>query len=93
MKVAFGAVAIALLVGPAVVLQTGGVNLLDSNDRRLKTQEEVDREKALEDAYKSALKKVPDQKRGSNDPWADARGASEPKAQKQGRSSPNSKPN
>ena len=92
MRVAFGAVAIALLVGPAVA-QTGGVNLLDSNDRRLKTQEEVDREKALEDAYKSALKKVPDQKRAVNDPWADARGASEPKAQKQGRSSPNSKPN
>jgi hypothetical protein len=91
MRITFAAVASVLLVAPAVA-QIGGINLLDDN-KRLKTQEEVDREKAVDDAYKSALKKVPDQKRATNDPWADVRGASEPKAQKQGRSSPNSKAN
>lgn len=91
MRIAFAAVATALLVGPALA-QIGGINLLDNNER-LKTQEEVDREKAIDDAYKSTLKKVPDQKRATNDPWADVRGTSEPKAQKQGRSSTNSKPN
>jgi hypothetical protein len=91
MRIALAAFASALLVGPAVA-QIGGINLLDNNDR-IKTQEEVNREKAMDDAYKSALKKVPDQKKAASDPWADARGASEPKAQKQGRSSPSSKPN
>ena len=91
MRITFAAVASVLLVAPAVA-QIGGINLLDDN-KRLKTQEEIDREKAVNDAYKSALKKVPDQKRATNDPWADVRGANEPKTQKQGRSSPNSKPN
>jgi hypothetical protein len=91
MRITFAAVASVLLVAPAVA-QIGGINLLDDN-KRLKTQEEVDGEKAVNDAYKSALKKVPDQKRATNDPWADVRGANEPKTQKQGRSSPNSKAN
>ena len=48
-------------------------------------------EKAADEAYKSAMKKVPDQKKATNDPWADVRGMSESKAQNQTRSSPSSK--
>ena len=81
-----------MLVGPAVA-QTGGMNLLGGNERMLKTQEDVDKAKAAEDAYKSAMKKIPDQKKTTNDPWADVRGSSEPKAQKQGRSSSSNKAN
>ena len=83
------AFAVALLVGPAA---SQGMNLLDGNERK-KTQEDADKEKAIEDAYKSTMKKLPDQKKATNDPWADVRGVSEPKVQKQGRSSPGNKSN
>jgi hypothetical protein len=89
MRIASATFAVALLIGPAVA-QIGGMNLLDGNDRK-KSQEEIDKEKAIDEAYKSAMKKVPDQKKATNDPWADVRGMSESKAQKQTRSSPNSK--
>jgi len=89
MRIAFSTFAIALLIGPAVA-QIGGMNLLDDYDRK-KSQEEIDKEKAAEEAYKSAMKKVPDQKKATNDPWADVRGTSESKAQKQTHSSPSSK--
>jgi hypothetical protein len=88
MRIALATFAVALLIGPAVA-QIGGMNLLD-NDRK-KSQEEIDKEKAIDEAYKSTMKKVPDQKKATNDPWADVRGMSESKAQKQTRSSPSSK--
>ena len=88
MRIALATFAIALLIGPAVA-QIGGMNLLDDYDRK-KTQEEIDKEKAADEAYKSAMKKVPDQKKATNDPWADVRGMSESKSQKQTRSSPSS---
>jgi hypothetical protein len=88
MRIALATFAIALLIGPAVA-QIGGMNLLDEYDRK-KSQEEIDKEKAAEEAYKSAMKKVPDQKKATNDPWADVRGVSESKSQKQTRSSPSS---
>jgi hypothetical protein len=62
---------------------------LDGYDRK-KSQEEIEKEKAADEAYKSAMKKVPDQKKATNDPWADVRGMSESKAQKQTRSGPSS---
>ena len=88
MRIALATFAIALLIGPAVA-QIGGMNLLDDYDRK-KSQEEIDKEKAADEAYKSAMKKVPDQKKATNDPWADVRGMSESKSQKQTRSSPSS---
>jgi len=87
MRIALATFAVALLIGPAAA-QIGGMNLLD-NDRK-KSQEEIDKEKAIDEAYKSAMKKVPDQKKATNDPWADVRGMSESKAQKQTRSGPSS---
>jgi hypothetical protein len=53
----------------------------------------VDKAKAVEDAYKSTMKKIPDQKKATNDPWGDVRGSNEPKAQKHGRSSSSNKAN
>jgi hypothetical protein len=90
MRIALATFAVALLIGPAVAQIGGGMNLLDGNDRK-KSQEEIDKEKAIDEAYKSAMKKVPDQKKATGDPWADVRGMSESKAQKQTRSSPSSK--
>ena len=91
MKTFMVALAIALLAGPAVA-QIGGINML-GNDRK-KTQEELDRDQAIDEAYKSTMKKVPDQKKATNDPWADARGTSQPTTvQKQGRSGSSNKPN
>ena len=89
MRIALATFAVALLIGPAVA-QIGGINLLD-NDRK-KSQEEIDKERAIDDAYKSTMKKVPDQKKATNDPWADVRDMSEPKTQK-GRSIPSNKSN
>jgi hypothetical protein len=91
MRTFLTALCLALLAGPSLA-QIGGINLLD-NDRK-KTQEEIDRGQAIDDAYKSTMKKVPDQKKATNDPWADVRGASQsPSVQKPGRSSTSSKSN
>jgi hypothetical protein len=92
MRLVLGVFGVALLVGPAVA-QSDGINLLGDNNHMLKTQEDVDKAKAAEDAYKSTMKKIPDQKKATNDPWADVRGSNEPKAQKQGRSSSSNKAN
>jgi hypothetical protein len=92
MRLVLGVFGVALLVGPAVA-QTPGINLLGDNERMVKSQEDVDKAKAVEDAYKSTMKKLPDQKKATNDPWEDVRGSSEPKAQKQGRSSSSNKAN
>ena len=44
---------------------------LDS-DRRL-TKEEQEKRKEVDDAYKSAISKVPDKKKPPADPWGDVR--------------------
>ena len=41
--------------------------------KRPLTQEEVDKQRALDNAYKAATNKIPDQK--SNDPWGNVRSA------------------
>jgi hypothetical protein len=60
---------IALLIGAAFA-QVPGINLAPE-DHPLST-EEIDKRKATEDAYQSALKKIPDQKK-SVDPWGNIR--------------------
>ncbi|PWT89585.1 MAG: hypothetical protein C5B56_06865 [Proteobacteria bacterium] len=92
MRILVAALVLALAAGPAFA-QIGGFNLLDSPGKR-KTQDDVDREQALDDAYKSTMKKMPDQKKAANDPWADVRGGSQPPAvQKPARSTASSKSN
>jgi hypothetical protein len=91
MRTLVAALLVVALAGPAVAQI--GINLLDDN-KRIKTQDEVDRSQAIEDAYKSTMKKVPDQKKVTNDPWADARGVSQPTTvQKQGRTNAANKSN
>ena len=50
-------------------------------DKPPPTQEEINRQKAIDDAYKSASKKIPDKK--VNDPWATVRPAQNSAASKQ----------
>jgi uncharacterized protein YdeI (BOF family) len=72
------ALAIALVTEPALAQSLGGINLLDDGPQKRKTQDEVERERANEGAYRSTMKSIPDQKKATNDPWADARGVSQP---------------
>ena len=90
MRIFAAALAFTLLAGPA--LAQLGINMLPED--RKKTHEEIERGQAIDDAYKSTMKKVPDQKKTTNDPWADARGASQPTTvQKQGRTGSTPKSN
>ena len=90
MRTVVAALAFGLVAGPALA-QMPAINMLDQG--KPKTQDEIDRGHAIDDAYKSTLKKVPDQKK-SNDPWADVRGSSQPTTvQKQGRTGSSAKSN
>jgi hypothetical protein len=71
------ALAVALIATPALA-QMGGMNLLDDAPKKMKTKETADIERALEESYKSTMKSIPDQKKATNDPWADVRGTSQP---------------
>ena len=91
MRTFVAVIVLALAAGPALA-QFGGINLLPEG--KAKTPEEIQRGEAIDNAYNSAIKKVPDQKKATNDPWADVRGASQPPtAQKPARSSASSKSN
>src|SRR5262249_19664187 len=52
MRTLLAALCIALIAGPAVA-QIGGINML-GNEKK-KTQEELDRDQAIDDAYKSTM--------------------------------------
>jgi hypothetical protein len=66
----------ALLSGPAFA-QAPHINLL--TDGPGKTQEEIEKQKADEKAYKDTLRKIPDAAT-SNDPWGGVRNGGQPKA-------------
>jgi hypothetical protein len=90
MRTVVAALAFGLVAGPALA-QMPAINMLDQG--KPKTQDEIERGHAIDDAYKSTMKKVPDQKK-SNDPWADVRGSSQPAtAQKQGHTGSTAKSN
>ncbi len=61
------AMVLALLAGPVFAQ---GVNLM-GGERRL-TSEEIEKNKAIDEAYKSTMKKIPDQKPNA-DPWGNVR--------------------
>ena len=91
MRTFMAAVLLALVAGPAFA-QIGGINMLPGDKK--KTPEEIQRGQAIDNAYDEALKKVPDQKKATNDPWADVRGGSQtPSVKKPARSSASSKSN
>jgi hypothetical protein len=59
--------------GPALA-QMPAINFLDQGPP--KSREDILRGQAIDQEYKSTMKKVPDQKKVNNDPWADVRGTS-----------------
>jgi hypothetical protein len=63
-----GAIA-ALAAGTAAAQDAVGIPL---NARKPMTQEEIDKRKAADEAYKAAIKKIPD-KAPSTDPWGNIR--------------------
>jgi hypothetical protein len=65
------AVALALMITNAYAQQTPKINLLQGDQKRPLTPEEREQQKKLDDNYKAATKKVPDQK--PIDPWGDVR--------------------
>ena len=65
-KVVQAAAILVLLVEPALAQFATGDN------GHIVTQEEVDKQKALENDYKAATKKIPDKKK-SDDPWGGVR--------------------
>ena len=70
-KIAHAGSIIALLTGVASAqIKTPGINLAPQ-DRQL-TPEEKEKQKAIEDAYKSAIGKIPD-KKTPVDPWGAVR--------------------
>ena len=90
MRTFVAALAFALVAGPALA-QIGSINMLPEDKK--KTPEEIEHGQAIDNAYKSTMKKVPDQKT-NNDPWAVVRGSSQPTTvQKQGRTGSPAKSN
>lgn len=67
MKVIHLAVALILFTAPA-----GAQNINLLNDKAGRTADEIAKDKAVEDAYKAKMNKIPDQKT-SSDPWATVR--------------------
>jgi hypothetical protein len=66
-----GAIIIALAgTGSAQQQFMPGINL--NSDSRPLTTEEKEKRKAIDDAYRSAIEKLPDQNK-STDPWEDVR--------------------
>ena len=63
---------VILLAGTALAQMRPGVNFM--NDKPPPSKEEKERQKAVDDAYKSAMEKLPDKKK-SADPWEGVRSA------------------
>jgi hypothetical protein len=57
-----------------------GINLMTDFKRPL-TSEEIERQKAIDQAYKDSINKIPDQK-GSSDPWGNVRASAPAKPAK-----------
>jgi hypothetical protein len=69
MRLFAGAVTIVLLTGPACAQ---GLNMNLLNEKPAQTEEELEKERAIDRAYKSAIEKVPTKKTEA-DPWGNMR--------------------
>src|SRR5204863_9752932 len=69
--------ALTLFTAASVSAQTLGTGI-PLNQQEAKTQEQIEKQKAIEEAYKATLKKIPDAKQ-SNDPWGGVRDADTPR--------------
>ena len=72
--VAAGVIVMSLTTDAALAQLSMPALRLD-NDRRL-TKEEQEKRKEVDDAYRSAIDKLPDKKKPSADPWGDMRSPS-----------------
>ncbi len=77
LRIAGAAAVTAVLVGSAAAqFPMPSVNL---EQEKVRTPQEIEHDKAIDRAYQSATKKIPD-KQSANDPWADVRSAPTPAA-------------
>ncbi len=83
MRIFVKAMMIVLVATPAYS-QGMNMNLL-GGQRKLKTQEEVQKEAERDNAYQSAIKKLPTQNT-KTDPWGNIRGGAAQSSQTQSRS-------
>jgi hypothetical protein len=72
--------ALALMTANASAQGMPPINLLGAEQKRPLTPEEQEQQKKLDDNYKAATNKIPNQK--ANDPWADVRPTPTPPALK-----------
>jgi predicted cobalt transporter CbtA len=77
MKIVFAAAIVAMLAGPALAQSQDKMPTMEQM-MDAKTPDQVEKERAADQAYKESLKKIPDAKT-SSDPWGSARGADAPK--------------
>ena len=83
MRTCVKAMMVVLLATPAYS-QGLNMNML-GNPGKIKTQEEVQKEAERDNAYQSAIKKLPDQN-AKKDPWGNIRGGTPQSSQAQSRS-------
>jgi len=69
--------ALALFTVTSASAQTLGTGI-PLNQEQAKSQEQLEKQKAIEEAYKATLKKIPDAKQ-PNDPWGGVREAETPR--------------
>jgi hypothetical protein len=62
---------VAFFMGSAVAQETPGISL---NPRKQSSPEQIEKQKAADQAYQAAMKKIPD-KSSSGDPWGNVRPA------------------
>ena len=62
---------VAFFTGAAAAQDTVGIPL---NPRKALTKEDIEKQKATDEAYRAAMKKIPD-KASSGDPWGNIRPA------------------
>ena len=84
MKIFLTATAIVVLATPAYS-QAMNMNLM-SNPGKIKTQEQAQQEAERDNAYQSAIKKLPNQNPKAADPWGNIRGGAAQSSQTQSRS-------
>ena len=78
MRALIGVAVVALLAGPAYA-QKPALNLMQEKEKNPAVEEY---RKAIDQEYKAATEKIPDQKKKSSDPWQNMRSA-EPSRKKE----------
>jgi hypothetical protein len=68
-----GAIILTFTADASAQLSTPGISM--NADRPQLSKEELEKRKAVDDAYKSAINKLPDKKKAA-DPWGDMRSPS-----------------